>query len=260
MSREETESASGYLEKILSNNSQDLMIAFKRIPPGENAPSFKTLKNNSVIDNTLFLRQKMVKADSGRRDVGLLEGNNHQMTKDRVSDGRDMSSYSRHNISSSGRNPRNLNSSLNINGNDSVSTKRGGMDLSNICSKNSLMKTMSKSSQRKNMSQKKLVDRSRQSLEEEERGPGWKLVTAKLKEGKIVCETPALDLKSGELKLYKKNSILEKIRDNKYNTGGKKVLDEVSQWLQNQTYLKNAKGNHWKRAGVWYINWGTSDI
>lgn len=203
------------LEHILQKNCGNLMIAFKQITSTEPTPNFKNLRNNSVIDNDLFLRQKMVLSRYNLRTDGLLEANNRQL--------RMVASESRFRGQ---KDTTVLKSNLNQLAEASlIYPKR-------ISRKRTL--TNSKQSLRESR-----VAESKMSEEQADETSGWKLVEAQIQEGVVSCRVPEIDLDSGKLVMFDRHGIMAKIRANDFNSSGKKLLEEVTQWLNNQSQTKD---------------------
>ena len=78
--------------------------------------------------------------------------------------------------------------------------------------------------------------------EETDESSGWKLVDAFYRDGVIVCESPEVDLDTGNLVLFDRHGIADRIKKNQYNSSGRQLLEEISQWLQNRSISKETPG------------------
>lgn len=164
------------------------MIGFKKIEQTENIPNFKNLKNNFVIDNKIFLRQKMIPDK-----IQEIE---------KSSFGKDISSY---------QSKKYINSMSNLN------------DSLNVLRKNTLCNSRSYNDKK---------------LQEPDDGNSWKLIDAFYEQGLFYCYVPEVDLQTGELQLFDKGGISELIKKNGFNTSGKHMLNEVTNWIQSSSCSK----------------------
>jgi hypothetical protein len=201
-----------HLSNILKENFGNLMIAFKQIKATGPTPNFKNLRNNSVIDNNLFLKQKMVLSRQHLKGDGLLEVNNRQ-SRITITEssflGKENKKF-KSNISQSSNSPQMMN---------------------NL----SVLKRTANQSKR-SFKESRLGDITTEEPGDE--SSGWKLVDAKFNEGTVSCCVPEIDLESGELIMFNKQGIMKKIKANDFNSSGRKLLDEVTQWLHQKSYLK----------------------
>lgn len=203
------------LENILQENCGNLMIAFKQITSTEPTPNFKNLRNNSVIDNDLFLRQKMVLSRYNLPTDGLLEANNRQLRM----------IVSEHRLRSQ------KNSSI-MKSNVSQSGEVSLIQPKRVSNKRTL--TNSKRSLRESR-----VAESKMSEEQADETSGWKLVEAEIHDGVVSCRVPEIDLDSGKLIMFDKKGIMAKIRANDFNSSGRRLLEEVTQWLNSKSQAKD---------------------
>lgn len=211
------------LEHILQKNCGNLMIAFKQILHEGPTPNFKNLRNNSVIDNDLFLRQKMVLSRHQLRGEGLLEANNRHL--------------------------RIAVSEAPFGGNRENSMLKSHLsNLANSGTPSLLPGKRSPAPSKRSLRESRAGD-SGATGEAEDESSGWKLVEAELRDGVVYCQVPEVDLRSGKLVMFNRLGILAKIRANDYNSSGKKLLEEVTQWLSNKSQTREASSRLTRRPG-----------
>lgn len=202
------------------------MIAFKQITRNGPTPNFKNLRNNSVIDNDLFLRQKMVITNKQLLQDGLLETNNKHTRQAKQSKNSNLTRLF-------GNRPRL--------GSEHSNHSRSPSDQFNL----SINKKISPQRQNTKRSLRgSQMGEFGMSDETAEECSGWKLVEAHFRDGMVYCNVPEVNIENGELIMFDKQGVMSMIKSNDFNSGGKKLLDEVTQWLQKKTKQakRDAKG------------------
>ena len=205
-------------------NKNTLMIAFKQIiePSLESSgsiPNFKNLTNNSIIDNKLFLRQKMIKNEFNQKHVV------QDSMSDKTANILDNSKLDQ--LDSKNDNSKNIIYDLKNH------KSRRDLDTDIGSGKNT---NNNKTNNWKALTKLKKKDPSFSETN------GWKLVEAFCKDGVVYCKTPKVDMVSGTLQIFGEGGIIEKIKKAGYNTTGKGLLDEVSKWLDSQNLIRETKG------------------
>jgi hypothetical protein len=64
---------------------------------------------------------------------------------------------------------------------------------------------------------------------------GWKLVEANFKDGMVCCKVPEVNIENGQLIMFERQGVMEMIKSNDFNSAGKQLLDEVTEWLNKKT-------------------------